>query len=77
MITGGGVSRLQQVMGSVGVPSVLKKTFTSTERFIMEEVEWLLSQSMLETGKQERRLAESSGEYFQEVPAITVITDGG
>ena len=50
MATGNGVSRLQQM---VGVPSVLKKTFTSTE--IMEEVEWLLTQSMLEAGTNRNR----------------------
>ena len=37
MAMGGGASRLQQVMGSVGVASVSKQTFTSTERFITEE----------------------------------------
>ena len=32
---------------------------------------------MLEAGKEERKHAESSGDYFQGVPAITVIADGG
>ena len=74
MATGGGASRLQQVMGSVGVASVSKQTFTATERFITQEVERQLSQTMLDAGKEERKYAESSGEvYFQGVPAITVI----
>ena len=78
MATGGGASRLQQVMGSVGVASVSKQTFTATERFITQEVERQLSQTMLDAGKEERKYAESSGEvYFQGVPAITVIADGG
>ena len=77
MATGGGASRLQQVMGSVGVASVSKQTFIATERFITQEVERQLSQTMLDAGKEERKYAESSGEYFQGVPAITVIADGG
>ena len=32
---------------------------------------------MLEAGKEERKNAESSGDYFEGVPAITVIADGG
>ena len=74
MATGGGVSRLQQVMG---VASVSKQTFTTTERFITEEVERQLSQTMLDAGKEERKYAEGSGKYFQGVPAITIIIDGG
>ena len=77
MATGGGASWLQQVMGSVGVASVSKQTFTATERFITQEVERQLSQTMLDAGKEEWKYAESSGEYFQGVPAITVIADGG
>lgn len=77
MATGGGASRLQQVMGSVGVASVSKQTFTATEKFITEEVERQLSQTMLDAGKEEQKYAESSGEYFQRVPAITVIADEG
>ncbi len=34
MATGGGASPLQQVMASVGVPSMCKSTFISTERYI-------------------------------------------
>ena len=77
MATGGGASRLQQVMGSVGVASVSKQTFTTTERFITEQVERQLSQTMPDAGKEERKYAKSSGEYFQGVPVITVIADGG
>lgn len=75
--TGGGASRLQQVMGSMGVVSLSKQTFTSIERFITKEVERQLSQSMLEAGKEEWKNAESSGDYFEGVPAIAVIADGG
>ena len=77
MATGGGASRLQQVMASVGVPSVSKSTFTSTERYITEELQVHLAESMIAAGKEERRLAVENDDYFQGVPAITVIADGG
>ena len=48
-----------------------------TERFITEEVERQLSKAMLEGSKEEQKSAEGSGDYFQGVPAITVIADGG
>ena len=32
---------------------------------------------MLEAGREEKRLAEERGDYHQEVPAITVVVDGG
>ena len=76
MATGGGASRLQQVMGSVGVASVSKQTFTATQRFITEQVEGQFSQTMPDAGKEERKYAESSGEYFQGVPVITLMEGG-
>ena len=51
MATGGGATRLQQVMASVGVPSMSKSTFTSTERYITEEIQAQLAESMIEAGK--------------------------
>lgn len=73
----GGASHLQQVMASVGAPSMAKSTFTATERYITEEIKSLLVHSMLEAGKEEQQFAIENGEYFQGVPAITVIGDGG
>ena len=32
---------------------------------------------MVEAGKEEKRLAEESGDYHEEVPAVTVVVDGG
>ena len=36
-----------------------------------------LEESMLEAGREEKRLAEARGDYHQGVPAITVVVDGG
>ena len=77
MATGGGASNLQQVMASVGVASMSKSTFTATERYITEDIKSLLVHSMIEAGNTERQLAIENNDYFQGVPAITVIGDGG
>ena len=74
MATGGGASHLKQVMASVGAPSMSKSTFTCTERYVTKS---LLAYSMVEAGKEERQFAIENDEYFQGVPAITVIGDGG
>ena len=36
-----------------------------------------LNDSIIEAGKEEKRLAEEAGEYHQGVPSITVVVDGG
>ena len=77
MATGGGASHLLQVMASVGSPSMSKTTFTATERYSTEELKSMLAQSMLEAGREEREHAISQNDYFQDIPAITVIGDGG
>ena len=77
MATGGGASQLQQVMASVGAPSMSKSTFTSTERYVTEEIKSLLAHSMVEAGKIEQQYAIENEQYFQGVPSITVITNGG
>ena len=66
MATGGGASWLQQVMGSVGVASLSKQTFTSTERFITEEVERQLSQTMLVPAKRNRKMLKIVETIFKE-----------
>ena len=74
MATGGGASRLQQVMGSVGVASVSKQTFTSTERKLNDSCPRLC----LRPAKRSREMLKVVHEdYFEGVPAITVIADGG
>ena len=77
MAIGGGASHLTQTMISLGTPSMSKHTFTSTERYLSEEIEKMLAKSMIEAGKKEREHAIANNRYFQGVPAITVIADGG
>ena len=77
MSTGGGHSKLQETMGTLGIPVMSKNSFTSTERDVGRWWKDQLEQSMLEAGKEEKRLAEERGDYHEGVPAIIVIVDGG
>ena len=77
MSTGGGHTKLQETMATLGIPVMSKKCFTNTERSIGEWWKQQLELSMMEAGREEKRLAEERGEYHEGVPAITVIVDGG
>ncbi len=52
-------------------------SFISTERDIGEAWRSKLQVYMAEAGKEEKRLAIERGQYYEGVPAITVIVDGG
>lgn len=77
MTTGGGHSHLQETMSIVGVLVMTKKSFMHTERDIGESWSIQLKESMIEAGKEEKRLAEERNDYHHSVPAISVILDGG
>ena len=68
---------MQEEMSVVRVPVMTKTSFISTERDIGEAWMEELRESMAEAGREEKRLAEERKEYYQGVPAITVIVDGG
>ncbi|XP_062575148.1 uncharacterized protein LOC134237079 isoform X2 [Saccostrea cucullata] len=77
MSTGNGPSHLNEMLGTMNSPGLSSTSFTSIEKEIGDW--WLsaLESNILEAGAQERSLAIERGDYHQEVPAITVITDGG
>ena len=77
MCTGGDHCKLQETMSMVGVPVMSKTSFISTERHIGEAWKDQLRESMLEAGREERRLAIEKGSYYEGVRAITVIVNGG
>ncbi len=77
MTTGGGHSHLEESMGVFGIPVMTKAAFISTERAIGEWWKEKLMESMLEAGREKKRLAEESGSFHEGVPAIAVIVDGG
>ena len=77
MTTGGGHTQLQETMSIAGVPVMSKTSFIQTERDIGEWWKVQLRESMIEAGKEERRLAIERDDYHQGVPAVTVYVDGG
>ena len=77
MSTGGGHTQLQETMSVLGVPVVTKKSFIRTKKDIGEWWRMRLNESMIEAGKEEKRLAEERGDYYNGVSAITVVVDGG
>ena len=77
VVTGGGHRKFEETMSIVGVPVMTKTSFVSTERGIGEWWEQELRKLMEEAGREERELAMNRGDYHKEVPAITVIVDGG
>ena len=77
MTTDGGHSHLEETMSMLGVPVMTKANFISTEHDIGHWWKEKLAESMLEAGKEEKRLAEERGSFHESVPAITVIVYGG
>ena len=76
MCIGSGHSHLEESMSVMGVPVMTKSCFISTERQIGLWWKEKLKESMLEAGREEKRLAEERGSFHEGVPAITVIVDG-
>lgn len=77
MTTGGGHTSLSNTMGVLGVPVMAKGSFTPTQNDIGEWWRQKLEETMIEAGKEEKRLAEENGDYHQGVPSVTVIVDAG
>ena len=77
MTTGGGHKPLAEMMAILGVPTMTKQSFMTTERKIGEWWRDLFGQSMISAGKEERDIAITNNSYHQGVPAVTVIVDGG
>ena len=77
MSTGGGHSKLEEILSVIGVPVMTKKSFIGTQRDIGETWRCALKQSMMKTGQREREIAIQKGNFHEGVPTITVIVDGG
>lgn len=76
-MTGGGASCLATTMAAVGVPSMSKQTFTTTERAWSAEMEKQLVMSMKQAGAEEKQTAIEQNRSHHGIPAITVVVDGG
>ena len=77
MATGGGYSKLNETMATLGVPCMSQNNFIATERQIGEWWRGKLNESMLEAGREERKLAIERKDFHENVPATTVIVDAG
>ena len=77
MATGGGHSSLEEVLVTLGIPSLTKRMFTEIERCLGTSFEQLLLALMIKTEKEEKQMAKQDNNYHEGVPAITVIVDGG
>ena len=77
MSTGGGHAPLAETMAVLGVQTMSRQSFMSTERKICEWWRDLLDESMTLAGKEEKEIAIANNSYHQGVPAATVIVDGG
>ena len=78
MATGGGHIKLQEIMATLGIPVMSKNSFTSTERGIGKWWKQQLELSMLEAGREEKRLAEERGEYHEGFQlSLSLLTEDG
>ena len=77
MTTGGGVSQLNELLATVGVPGMRQDQYSSLETTIGDHWREVLQQEMMEAAAEERRLAIERADFHQGVPAITVVCDGG
>ena len=77
MATGGGAQPMNQFLSTMGVPGMSAPTFSSIEEQIGLWWRSVLEDEMLKAGEEEKFLAEQNGEYFDGVPKIKVICDGG
>ena len=77
MATEGGHKPFSEMMAVLGVPTMTKKSFMTTEKRIGDWWRDLFEQSMISAGKEEKEKAIANNSYHQGVPAVTVIVDGG
>ena len=77
MATGGGHAPLAEAMSVLGVPVMSKKSFIAIEKEIGSKWWTSLEQNMKEAAEEEKQLAIERCSFHEDVPAITVIVDGG
>ena len=77
MVTGNGPAHLNEMLATMDSPGLSQPTFTSIETEIGKWWHDILEKDMLLAGEEERSLVIDRNDFHQEVPAITVVTDGG
>ena len=77
MVTGGGVSHLNESLATIGVPGMTQTTLTNIEQDIYDWWCVVLDEELEAAAAEEKRLAIARGDFHGGVPAITVVCDGG
>ena len=77
MATGGGQRNFNELMASINVPGISKPTFNRIETQIGKKWEDILSVEIVKAGEEDKRLATDRKDFFQGIPSITVVIDGG
>ena len=77
MATGGGQRNLNEFMASINAPGMSKPTFNHIETQIGKKWGEILSDEIIKAGEEEKNLAVERKDFFQGVPSITVVIDGG
>ncbi|KAL4229797.1 hypothetical protein ACF0H5_010188 [Mactra antiquata] len=77
MVNGGGCSSTNEILGTMGIPGMSENKYSYLEREIGKWWSRVLDDEMMKAGEEERKIAVKEDDFFQDVPAITVIADGG
>ena len=68
---------MEELFGTLGVPTMTKKTFTDIERCLGISFEHYLNELILQAGKEEKLIPEQNGKYNEGIPSISVVVDAG
>jgi len=77
MVTGNGPSHLNEILATLNSPGLSQPSFIAIDTEISKWWDAIPDKDMLIAGQEERRLAVERNDFHEEVPSITVITDGG
>lgn len=78
MVTGGGYSRLEELMSGMNMSCMSKKTYEKCQDEIIDAFQLAAQREMEDAGKQERELAIARGDVYPgcNIPWIAVVADG-
>ena len=75
--TGRGDFHLEEQMMSLDIPSLSTHSFVHLEKSLGTALESLVSKELLSAGKEELEYAAKNNIRFEDIPACTVVVDGG
>ena len=77
MATGGGAAHLEEQLACISVPSLTIAFFVEMEHTHGTNLKSLVMEQMLSAGQEEKQITISNNSFDGEVPAISVVVDGG